>query len=99
MPCHDGGERLLFGFNPLVQLGVAFCATHKAERFQCLFERHAGFESALAAGCERNEINMKMRRGFIHVQMRGENAQRRVALLERLHVLVEHLPGKLSVFG
>ena len=40
-----------------------------------------------------------MRRGFIHVQMRGEHAQRRVALLERLHVLVKHLPGKLSDLG
>ena len=99
MPCHDGGERLLFSFNPLVQLSVTFCAARKAERSQCLFERHTGFEPAFTAGCERNEINMKMRRGFIHVQMRGEHAQRRVALLERLHVLVEHLPGKLSVFG
>ena len=42
---------------------------------------------------------MKMRRGFIHVQMRGENAERWVALLERLHVFVEHLPGKLTVLG
>ena len=42
---------------------------------------------------------MKMRRGFIHVQMRGEHAERRVTLLERLHVFVEHLPGKLSVLG
>ena len=99
MPCHDGGKRLLFGFNPLVQLSVAFSAARKAERFQCLFERHTGFESALAAGCERNEINMKMRRSFIHVQMRGENVECRVALLEGLHVFVEHLPGKLSVFG
>jgi len=82
MPCHDGGERLLFGFNPLVQLSVAFCAARKAKRFQCLFERHAGFESTLAAGRERNEINMQVRRGFIHVQMRGEHAERRVALLE-----------------
>ena len=99
MPCHDGGERLLFGFNPLVQLGMAFRAARKAECFQCLFERHTGFEPTLTAGCERNKINMKMRRGFIHVQMRGEHAQRRVALLERLHVLVEHLPGELAVLG
>ena len=99
MLCHDGGKRLLFSFNPLVQLSVTFRAARKAECFQCLFERHTGFESALAAGCERNEINMKMRRGFIHVQMRGEHAQRRVTLLERLHVFVEHLPGKLAVFG
>ena len=99
MPCHNGGKRLLFGFNPLVQLSVAFCAACKAECFQRLFERHTGFESALAAGCERNEINMKMRRGFIHVQMRGEHAKRRVALLEGLHVFVEYLPGKLTVFG
>ena len=42
---------------------------------------------------------MKMRRGFIHVQMRGEHAKRWVALLEGLHVFVEHLPGKLTVFG
>ena len=42
---------------------------------------------------------MKMRRGFIHVQMRREHAERRITLLERLHVFVEHLPGKLSVFG
>ena len=99
MPRHDGSKCLLFGFNPLVQLGVAFCAARKAECFQCLFERHTGFESALAAGCERNEINMKMRRGFVHVQVSREHAECRVALLEGLHVFVEHLPGKLSVFG
>ena len=99
MPRHDGSKCLLFGFNPLVQLSVAFCAACKAKRFQCLFERHAGFKPALAAGCERNEINMKMRRGFIHVQVSREHAQRWVALLEGLHVFVEHLPGKLSVFG
>ena len=99
MPCHDGGKRLLFSFNPLIQLSVTFCAARKAECFQCLFERHAGFESALAAGRERNEINMKMRRGFIHVQMRREHAERWVALLEGLHILVEHLPGKLSILG
>ena len=99
MPCHDGGKHLLFSFNPLVQLGVAFRAARKAECFQRFFERHTGFESALAAGCERNEINMQMRCGFIHVQVRGEHAERRVTLLERLHVFVEHLPGKPSVFG
>ena len=99
MPCHDGGKHLLFGFNPLVQLSVTFCAAHKAECFQRLFERHTGFESALAAGRERNEINMKMRRGFVHVQVSREHSQRRVALLEGLHVFVEHLPGKLSVLG
>ena len=64
MPCHDGGECLLFGFDPLVQLSVAFRAARKAKRFQCLFERHTGFESALAAGCEWNEINMKMWRSL-----------------------------------
>ena len=99
MPRHDGSKCLLFGFNPLVQLSVTFCAARKAECFQRLFERHTGFESAHAAGRERNEINMKMRRGFIHVQVSREHAERRVALLERLHVLVEHLLGKLSVFG
>ena len=99
MPCHNGCESLLFSFNPLVQLSVAFRTACKAECIQCLFERNAGFKAALAAGRERNEINMQVRRGFIHVQMRGEHAQRRVALLEELHVLVENLLGELSVLG
>ena len=58
MPRHDRCERLLFSFNPLVQLSVAFCAARKVECFQRLFERHAGFESTLAAGCEGYKVDV-----------------------------------------
>ena len=67
-------------------------------RGKCLLEGYTRVEAALAPGRERDEIDVDMRRRFVHMDVRGVHPQIRVAFLKSAVVFVQHLLRQLTVF-
>ena len=67
VPLHLSSKVSFFGAHPLIPLGIAPCAAFEILRGERLLERYTGIQSALAAGDERNKVNMQMRRCLVHV--------------------------------
>ena len=76
IPLHHGGKLLLFGLHPLrpfrCTTGPALEALHR----QRLFQRYTGIKPSLAPGSERHKVNVDMRRGLVHMQVRREHPRR-----------------------
>ena len=57
---------------------------------QRLFQRYTGIKSSLAPGSERHKVNVDMRRGLVHMQVRREHPKIGIALLKTLIILVQY---------
>jgi hypothetical protein len=58
MTLHDKGKLLLLSINPLIPLRILPAASLEALHRQRLFQRYPRIQAALAAGGERNKVNM-----------------------------------------
>ena len=87
---HDQGKLFLFGLYPLGPLRRTPGTAAEALGCQGLLQGHAGVQTPLAPGDERNEINVDMGRRLVHVQVGGEYIQVGVPCLEAPEVFVQH---------
>ena len=86
---HHLSQCFFLGLHPLAPFRLLSGAALKALHGERLFQRNACIKPASASDHIRDEINVQVRRGFIHMQMCGENAKLRIALLKSDVVFLE----------
>jgi hypothetical protein len=83
---------------PLTPLGITASTASKTLFSKSLFKRNSGVKTSLAIGCKWHKIKVQMRRGLIHVEVCREHFYVRIPLLLKiLHILIQHLSGKLTI--
>ena len=96
---HDFSQCFFFSLHPYSPLchGASFACD--ALIGKGLFQRYTGGKTSLASGGIWNEVNVKMGRGFVHVQMGREHMKMGISLLEASHEFVQNSPCQFPVLA
>ena len=98
IPLHHGGQLFFFGLYPLCPFRCTSCAAPETLRRQRLLQRYTGIKPSLAPSGERHKVNVDVWRGLVHMEVRREHPEVRIALLKAPIVLVQYSSCKFCIF-